>query len=249
MARLAALKGSLDDAARWQRRAVAVDPLSAERLWRLGSYLFDLGDLGRAEAKFDRAVRLAPDNPEASYLRAQVHLLRGEEADADTLMASLLAVADDHPGTHFVMARYQADRGRYREAEVFLAGSPVGDSPAGQNFRALFAHWLGEQDRAREHFRETDDLLSSWEEAGIPIPPLALLTRRLLAGTTEEVLDVIRDHWRSGMRWVEDPPRVGIYWLERDPVVRDLRGDPRFRNLVTEMRRELDGLRRGLGES
>ena len=248
MARLAALQGRLDDGVHWQRRAVAVDPLSAERLWRLGSYLFDLGDLDGAEASFERAVGLAPDHPEASYLRAQVHLLRGEELEADAVMAHLLAVAGDHPGALFAMAQYEIDRGRYREAEDFLEGSPVAGSPAGRTFRALIAYRLGEHERALEHFREPDELMSSWEAAGIPIPPLALLVRQLLTGTQDDVLDVIREHWRSGMRWVEDPPRIGIYWLDRSPLVQDLRGDPRFEALLTEMRQELDELRSGLAD-
>jgi TolB-like protein/DNA-binding SARP family transcriptional activator/Tfp pilus assembly protein PilF len=246
MARVAAMGGRLDDAVRWQRRAVAVDPFSVERLWRLGSYLFDLGDLDGAEANLERAVGLAPDHPEASYLRALVHLLRGEESEAGARMAALLDVAGDHPGALFVMAQYQIDRGRYREAEDFMEGSLVAESPAGRNFRALIAHWRGEPERALEHFRETDELLSRWEEAGIPIPPLALLSRRLLTGTPEAALDVIREHWRSGMRWAEDPPRIGIYWLDRHPLVQDLREDPRFEALMSEIRRELDALRSGL---
>lgn len=248
MARLAALQGRLDDGVRWQRRAVAVDPFSAERLWRLGSYLFDLGDLDGAEASFERAVGLAPDHPEANYLRALVHLLRDEETEADARMAALLAAAGDHPGARFVMAQYQAQRGRHREAEQFLVRSPVAESPAGKTLRALHAHRLGEHERALELFREPDELLSSWEAAGISIPPLHLLIRQLLTGTPDGALDVIREHWRSGMRWVEDPPRIGIYWLDRSPLVQDLRGDPRFQDLLTEMRRELDALRSGLAD-
>ena len=243
MARLAAMGGRLDDAVRWQRRAVSVDPLSVEQLWRLGSYRFDLGDLDGAEAALDRAVGLAPDHPEANYLRALAHLLRGEESEADALMAGLLAVAGNHPGAHFAMADYQAHRGRYREAQDFLVRSPVGDSPAGRNFRAFLAHRLGEHERALEHFREPDELMASWEAARIPIPPFALLTRRLLTGTPDDVLDVIREHWRSGLRWAEDPPRIGVYWLDREPMVRHLRGDPRFQALLAEIRGELDLLR------
>jgi TolB-like protein/DNA-binding SARP family transcriptional activator/Tfp pilus assembly protein PilF len=249
MARLAALGGRLDDAIRWRRRAVAVDPFSNQRLWRLGSGLLDLGDLDGAEAAFEQAVRLAPDHPEASYLRALVHLLRGEEAEADARMAALLAVAADHPGAHFVMAEYHAHRGRYREAEDALLRSPVAESPAGRTLRALHAHGLGEHERALELFREPDELLASWEAAGIFIPPAHLLIRQLLTGTPDDALDVIREHWRSGMRWVEDPPRIGIYWLDQDPMVQELRRDPRFEALLTEIRRELDVLRRGLANS
>ncbi len=249
MTRLSALEGRLDDAVRWQRRVVEVDPFSTQSLSRLGSYLFDLGDLDGAEASFERAVQLAPDHPEAGYLRAQVHLLRGEHSEADARMAALMAAAGDHPGALFAMAQFEADRGRYREAERFLEQSPVGDSPAGKTFLALLAHRLGETDRARAHLREPDELIRSWEAAGIAVPPHALLVREVLLGTPEGVLTVIRTHWRQGLRWVEDPPRIGIYWLDRDPVVRDLSEDPRFTALMSEIRRELDDLRAALADA
>jgi TolB-like protein/DNA-binding SARP family transcriptional activator/Tfp pilus assembly protein PilF len=248
MARLSAVGGRLDEAARWQRRAVAVDPLSAPRLARLGGYLFDLGELDGARELLERAVVLAPDYPEASYLLAGVHLVRGEEERAEARMRTLVRTAADHAGVHFTVASFEAGRGRYREADARLAGSPAAGAPAVLVFRALVAMRLGDGHRAAELFRGPDAMLAGWERAGLTIPPRARLHRHVLAGDHDGALATVREHWRSGLRWIEDPPHIGVYWLDHDPLMADLRDDPRFRALLAEMRAELDAMRAGLQE-
>jgi TolB-like protein/DNA-binding SARP family transcriptional activator/Tfp pilus assembly protein PilF len=243
MARLAAVRGRLDHAASWQARAVAVDPLSSERLHHMGAYLFDLGDLDAAEVHFERAVRLAPDHPEASFLLAQVHLLRSDQDAADARIETLMTVAGDHPGAEFMLAAHLAATGRLREADATLEGKPFAESPAVKVFRAIVARALGEPERALELFRDPDALLVSWESEGLSIPPRGRLARHVLHGDRDGALDVIRNEWRTGLRWVEDPPAVGIYWLDRDLVVTELVDDPRFQALLREMRQELDEMR------
>jgi TolB-like protein/Flp pilus assembly protein TadD len=248
MARLAVLGGRLDEAVRWQRRAVAVDPLAAPRLTSLGSYLFDLGDLRGAGERFARAVALAPDLPEASFLLALIHLLRGEEEQAEARMRALQAVAADNPGVHVGMGRYQIQRGHYRAAQAQLEHSPAAESPAIRAYLAFIALRLGDRERAARLFRPTDELLASWEAAGLSIPPRGQLHRHVLRGDREGMLATVRQHWRSGLRWIEDPLEIGVYWLDLDPMLADLRDDPRFQTLLREMRAELDAMRARLEE-
>jgi TolB-like protein/Flp pilus assembly protein TadD len=246
LGRLEAMNGNLVTAVRWQRRALEVDPRSAERLTQLGGYLYDIGDLDGAEDHFRRAVSLAPDNPEMSLLLASVLLLRGEEQAADAVMDAMMAAASGSPGAPPIMGYYLVLRGHYEQAEEYLARSPAGETGAMGMVRALNLKRLGEEEWAASFIRAAEDLFAAWERDGELVPPRARLLMQLFHGDREGVLATIREHWRSGLRYVEDPPWIGLYWLDHDPFLEALRDDPAFQALMQEIRSGLDRVRREL---
>ena len=246
LARISAIQGRLDEAAVRQSWAVGIDPFSPARLEALASYLFDLGELELTEGLLERAVILAPDYPEASYLLARLHLLHGRGEMADDRMRILLRHAPDDPGTHLVHAYYLADLAQYEEAEEVLASSPIGEAPAARTFRALLAHLRGQEDLARQHFEVPGRLLNEWEAEGGSIPPRGVWVREVIEGRLDVARSLLETHWRTGLRWVEDPPRVGLYWIHEEPAALPLSDDPAFRGLVEEIQQELDAVRASL---
>jgi TolB-like protein/DNA-binding SARP family transcriptional activator len=243
MARISAMQGRLGEAVVRQSWAVGIDPFSPIRLEALASYLFDLGELDLTERLLERAVVLAPDYPEASYLLARLYLVRGSEERADERMRILRRHAADDPGTHLVLSYYLADLGEYEEAEAVLAGSPMGDAPAARAFRALLAYLEGEEDRAHQHFQAPGGLLREWELEGGSIPPRGAWIREIIEGRLDGARTLLEAQWQTGLRWVEDPPRVGLYWIDQEPAALPLSQDPAFQVLVEEIRQELDGVR------
>jgi adenylate cyclase len=248
LARLAAMGGRLDDAVRWQRRAVAVDPLSPERLVRLGTYWLDLGDDTRAEDAFRRAAAVAPDHPEAAFLLAEIHDLRGDRELAESRMRALMELAPHHPGAHYAMGKYLARHGRYDAAAAVLEESPAATTPAVLVFRALLALRLGNEERAAELVREPARMLADWEAAGLSVPPWGKVSIAVIRSDYDAAVAGIRRHWRTGLRWLEDPVRSGLYWIDREPYLYGLRSDPAFRELLGEIRAELDSVRARLGD-
>jgi len=241
IARLSALRGRLDEAVRWQRRALAVDPWSPARLYRLGCFLFDVGDLAGAEAAFARAVELAPDFPDPRFLLAQIHLIRGEPDLADVRMQALVPDAADHPATLMLMGRYLAQRGRYADAEAFLDRSPPLGAP--RVFRAFIAKRRGDPLRVTELLPAGQPLRAA-ERPASTLPPRAELYLHALRGHDDAALATLAAHWRTGLRSDSpDPPEIGVYWLDAEPFLEDLRDDPRFRALLRQMRAELDSMR------
>jgi len=240
LAVLEALQGRLDQAVLRQARAMDLDPLSVTRTLHLASYLFDLGALDRTEALLERAVTLAPDHPEAAYLRAQVHRVRGRDNLAEARIRRLQAAAPPHPGVDLVVAQHHADLGRSAEVEAVLATSAMGSAPAALVFRSLAALAAGDAPRARELIREPDALLAGWEAEGLTVPPRGQVVRALVRGDLEGALQVLRDHGPGGMRWIEDPPRMGIYWLELEPLGRELARHPEMPEVMAGLREVLD---------
>jgi len=236
------LAGRLDEAARWQLRALEVDPLAPERLHRAGQLLFDLGDLDGAEESFRRAVALAPDYPEPTLHLALIHLLRRQGEMGDELMRGLVSVAD-HDGVYFALGHYEALRGRHEAAEAWFSRTPLSDFGASAVIRAGLAKARGEDARARELLEGPDAMVMEWERQGYLIPPLHPLYHRIIHDDPDGALEVLREGWRGGLRWIEDPPNVGMYWIDENPAMAPLRDDPRFQAMLREIRTGLDSMR------
>lgn len=246
LSRLAGVQGRLDEAIRWQRQAVEVDPFSARHLTALGQLLLDVGALQGAKGVLEKAVSLSPDDPVPGFLLAQIHLIEGEEERADDVMEALLALASDHPGALTAMGRVQKWMGRFEEAEEYMARTSLSEFGPMALSRAFILRQLGEDARAEELVTGVREMLGGWERDGYSTPPRGRLYPRVLAGDREGALDILRREWRTGLRWVVDAPYVGVYWIDRDPILAELREDPRFQALVTELRAELDLLREEL---
>lgn len=243
LARIAALSGRLDEAVRRQRGAVAVDPVAAGPWYRLAGYLFDLGDVSGAAEAAGRARTLAPDQPEVAYVLALTYLIRGQGELGEDVLRRLVALAPDHPGALAAMGRYQGARGRFHEAESYMSRTAIARLGAVALDRSIALQALGEEARARELVRPVAATLADWEAAGYWAPPRGLLYLQLLDGDHDAALATLREHWRSGLRWVEDPPHIGVYWVDREPVLEGLRDDPRFGALLADMRVGLDSMR------
>jgi TolB-like protein/Flp pilus assembly protein TadD len=85
--------GQRHEALSLQRRAVAVDPLSAQGRADLGMYLAAVGELEEAEAEFRHARELSPMLPRIDFNIARVLVLRGRYNEALALVEQLPAGA------------------------------------------------------------------------------------------------------------------------------------------------------------
>jgi adenylate cyclase len=242
LSRLAGIRGRLDEAARWRLQALSVDPLSPRRLDAAATLLFDLGDLDGAESLLRRGLTLAPDDPEAALRLAWVHWVRGNEEEGDRVMRRLTELAD-HDGVHTGAGYWEAARGRYASSEAHFARTPVSDLGAMGAIRAALYKVRGEDERARELITRSGAGLTEWTRQGLRVPPRYFLYRAVVNDDPEEVLEVLRTHWPTGLRILQDPPKVGLYWLDLDPALEPFRDDPRFRSFLGEMRAGLDSLR------
>ena len=237
MARFFSRSGRFDQAVRWEQRALDVDPSSATRLVHLGDFLFDLGDLDGAQAAYERALDFAPDFPQPAYLLAMIHLIRGDEERAEQRMRALMTAASDHPGSRTSMGRYLAQLGRFSEAEAYLDGSGR-VSP----YRAYVAKKTGDEQRVTEFLDAAREQLAAWDRAGFPATRMRLYIQAL-SGDRDGALATLQQNRRTELREITAGPQIGVYWTLADPLLEDLRDDPRFPALLNEMRVSLDSMR------
>lgn len=250
-ARLAATRGRFDEAVRWQQRSVDVDPFSATMLGLLGSFLLDVGETAGAETAFRRAVELSPDGPAPSFMLAQVLMIRGRETEAEQRMRMLEAVASDHPGTHFLLGRFHAQRGRFEVADTQLAraaealGGGAADATVALQ-RAYVARKMGQERRAADLLGDAEADIVPKEQDGNHSPRLRLQLHAL-RDEPDLAVETLRQQWAEPGGELLAGPQLGFYWLDRDPLLENLRSDAAFTALLRQMRLELDSMRRLIG--
>jgi tetratricopeptide (TPR) repeat protein len=180
------------------RRALELDPQHPESaiiLTELARLCEQSRDLESARAAADRAVALAPEQPEAVYIRALLQIRQGEAESGATQLRSLTECADV-PDQIRSDAWYELARAYDRDGDFDAAFDAATKAkrllaPQAQRFQNEAA-FLRNRHQAMlealkpEHFRR-------WKDAGPADPPrsLALLTGHPRSGTTllEQVLD------------------------------------------------------------
>ncbi len=243
LARLSVLNGNFARAIHWERLAVSSDPLSAERLYNLGYYLFNLGDLDGAQTLFERVVRLVPDHPSVNLLLSYIHLIRGENELAEERMRNLESIASNTPTVQIILASYYAQIGQFDIAEDYLNSTEASQFGATGVLFAFVAQQLGQHHLVSELLKQPEEMLAEWESSGFSVPPLGKFYIHLIRGNIDSAFSVLDENWRSGMMWIEDPPEMSIYWLDQKPVVEPLLDKPEFQELLIQLRVTFDEIR------
>ena len=106
----------MDDAVVWLERAVALKPDWPETHNSLGAVWFLRGDLARAWAAFDEAIRLDPTNAEAYFNRGRVLVSQRRPGEALVAFRSSLRLKPDDPLTLAAAASATAALGEVAQA-------------------------------------------------------------------------------------------------------------------------------------
>lgn len=135
------------------RRALATQPDYAPAHWRLGGYLYDLGDFDGALAAYQDAGRLDPGFVGAWLGIARIQLQRGSVAEAVKLLERLNERVPDHAQVQSLLQTAYVRAGRPEEAAalppLWMANASPGDDPWQGEFRPFRARPLIERARER----------------------------------------------------------------------------------------------------
>lgn len=144
----------LDDAWRVASTLVKLDPGNRTFLIFMANTSLERGDHSRAIALMNRALKLSPDDHDATMVLARALFLAKREPEALKLLERILARRPDDAGAAYRRAAFLSEMGRKREAlealEELLKGDPQNVSY--RRSRARILSDLGRQEEAKSEW-------------------------------------------------------------------------------------------------
>ncbi len=249
MSGIYAQQGRLDEAVFWQRKAIDKDPDALFPKITLFFRYLDLGDEAAAEDVHRRIAATQPDGAVARDLSMNLHIFRGEmdeaEKDARWIWERAPDIGPDDVSLFDMRrGRFSDARDRYRSShpELFEGlGPSISNGNLGAAIRVAAAELkLGERQHAEMLLGKCGAYLTSRDEG----------TRRATWRFESMMIHAVRgrkDEALAAMRRaIDDGFRPGLWWLQISPVVDSIRDDPRFVAMITEIRADVDRMRKSL---
>ena len=211
-------------------RALELDPGLAEAHAARGLTLFLSRRVEEAEKEFLIAIAADPSRPEARYFYARACFQQGRHELAARLCREANAVREDYQAAFFAAQASEAGGASEAAAEAYRVALGVcerhmemnPDDPRAATMRAVCLARTGRRD---------DGL--HWARQALAIDPLDAGVRYNVAclyaveGALDDALTCLEEVVRAGFRNRE--------WMERDPDLSSLRGQPRFQALMDGM--------------
>lgn len=220
----------LDEADRASKLALELAPDLAEAHAARGGVHFAMGRLEDAEREFKTAIRQDSKLFGARYFYARACFQMGRFEDAARMFEEALAVREDYQAAFFLaqsqeaMGESEAAADGYQTAlevvERHMDLNP--DDPRAATMRAVALCHLGRPEEGLRWAREALEI--DPEDAGVRYNVACLYA---LEGKIDEAITCLEEAIEVGFGNRE--------WLERDPDIESLRGDPRFAELMARI--------------
>jgi tetratricopeptide (TPR) repeat protein len=252
MADLERMRGRLDAAVSWYRKALTIEPRRSDLWVLLGHVLLDLGEASQAAAAFDGALDLSADDADALLGKARI-LVAGNDAaglgkflDQHQLESRTSpAIALDVAYLEFLAGRAAVARRQY-DAALLLAESTGFPLHSAWELRlgnaqavdvASFEAATGMGERVRKRLDELAKVLDRFEANGVVWHGLHYQRARIqaLRGERAQALASLNKAYALGWR--------RSWWMRSDPALSSLRNDAAFRELIARIDTDLAGAR------
>ena len=234
-------------------KAVAIAPSLAEAHAALGWFrAFAEWKFAEGLSELQRAKELSPANPTANDLLARVIVYTGQMEEAERQARQAVELDPLSAGTQFTLGRVLFYAGKLDEA--FAAGREMAElqpsASSSHRWQVMVAVQRGDGETAlREAQLEPDDTIRPFELAlaqyvrgdikasDAALAELIANSRDSLAYQVAQVY-AVRNEVDKAFEWLQiafDNHDGGMPSLLVDPVLRGLRDDPRYKNLVVKV--------------
>ncbi len=247
------VSGQLDEAVKWKRKSLSIDPGHTFYHTDLGFLFLDLGDPGQAEYWMNHAISQNPDGFWPNLGMQWFQAYQGDEAAASDYGHRAFAI---NPRVSFVLSvlrDHELRAGRYTEARALYAkGYPAlldENEPNidGTNYRsaidlALVLSKTGEQDRVDVLLNRSLQHIQTIPRHGDDGYRIADVQIYALQGEKHKALSALRQAIDAGWRgnwW---------YYLKHDPILDSIHEEPEFQAMVQEIEADMAVQLARLGE-
>ena len=196
-------------------KALAIDPGDAKNQLRHGYLLAALGRLPEAAAAYEKSIRQDPLFAPVWYQVGRVRAARGDFAGARQAMNRVLAINPDYRGATQYLGTISLLQG---DATKALATYTQLQNPTAI---ALAEHSLGNDMESTRALAQTIAKHASDSAYGI---------------ATAYAWSGDRDQAFAWLDRAVAQHEIGLVLLKSDPLLRDLRGDPRYRALLRKLK-------------
>lgn len=206
------------------QRALELDPNTPDALQFYAHLLSCTGRHAEALANIKRARELDPLNLRVNAIEGMLLLHAGQTDEAIFRLQKTLELAPNHRLALVMIARAYIEKGMFAEA-IAATNKAREIFPMSSETIAYGAYALAKSGKRAEAKAALDELLKSSTEKYVPPYNIALIYNGL--GETEKALDYLEKALGE--------KDVRMVWLKVEPKWNNLRGEPRFVELMRRM--------------
>jgi len=233
--------GELDQAVVWYAKAISVDSGDPALCANLAALFLDLGDLEAAEAWIARALELGPEVRWPNVASGLPQLYRNDEAALEFASDSYSKYPNNWPAV-WILRSHALRAGRYADVialyqeispELLSEDRPKVETAGAYLDATNLAPALsgaGDRDRAELLLDRSLNYIRSIPRLGLDGYWIADVHIYALQGKQEKALAALREAIDAGWR------TLWWYYLERDPNLDSLHGNPTFQAMLDEIR-------------
>lgn len=222
-------KGEWDEAFRYYKRALDLEPNNAEIIYYVAGFFKDIGLYDKAIEFYLRAILIEPVYREYRDVCARCYMKMGDYKKAAEQINEALEFDPDDTYLRLFYARQLIMMKKYDEADKVI--DPVEklepDNPSIQWIRAYIFAVNGEKEKALTIIKDLDPYLFT----ALISPVYSLL------GMNDEAIENIREVIKNGFYKVKTYPYT-YYSLTENTFFYGLRDDSRFQEIVKEEKKK-----------
>ncbi|MCI0615260.1 tetratricopeptide repeat protein [bacterium] len=231
--------GKLDDALPWMKKHAALDPTWAYPYNALGWVYTYLDDFVKAEQSFNKSLELQPDFSYAYAGLIALYNVHGKCQEAIEKSQNLLSREPDAPWNlesagyaELFCENYEPAKHHFQKAASVPSPDPSSLVPLG------YLLWKeGKKQEAKKVLNQT----------------LAILQKRLEQGDEDPwvpyyvaCIHSIQEDKAAAYEWLQRSIDAGFVWYRlpmTDPLLENLRGEPRFQQMMADLKARVDEMR------
>jgi TolB-like protein/class 3 adenylate cyclase/cytochrome c-type biogenesis protein CcmH/NrfG len=235
------VSGELDQAVVWYAKAMSIDPDDPALYATMGWLFLELGAPEEAERWMSRSLELGAEARWPNVAQGLPHLYRDDDAAFDYASNSFSSFPNNWPAA-WLLRNHAIRAGRYSDAVALyeeISPELLHEDPPQVGTRgayldainlALVLSGVGEQERADLLLDRSLEYIRTIPRLSIDGYWIADVQIYALQGARQKALAALRQAIDAGWR------TLWWYYLERDPNLESLHGDPEFQAMVEEIR-------------